>query len=153
MPPNFPNTLREAAMDRTDRRSPHSSPTKSPREAAPELTRRNAIAAAAALGLVGRSMESIAANSRTRLVWGTHISLAPTWLDPAENGGVITPFMMLYAIHDALVKPMPHNPEQLCLAESYAPSEDGLIHEFVLRANATFHNGAPVTAEDVKFSF
>ena len=61
--------------------------------------------------------------------------------------------MMLYAIHDALVKPMPNDPEQLCLAESYAPSEDGLAHEFVLRDNARLHNGEPVTAEDVKFSF
>ena len=61
--------------------------------------------------------------------------------------------MMLYAIHDALVKPMPNDPEQLCLAESYAPSEDGLSHEFILRDNARFHNGEPVTAEDVKFPF
>jgi peptide/nickel transport system substrate-binding protein len=144
-------------MDPTCRRPPHSSPTKSPRtgpeQAIRELTRRSVLAAATTLGLLGRSPRSIAANSRERLVWGTHISLAPTWLDPAETGGVITPFMMLYAIHDALVKPMPNDPEQLCLAESYAPSEDGLTHEFVLRANATFHNGEPVTAEDVKFSF
>ena len=140
-------------MHRTHRRSSHSPPTERPREVAPELTRRNALAAAAALGLLGSSAGSIAANSRTRLVWGTHISLAPTWLDPAETGGVITPFMTLYAIHDALVKPMPNDPEQLCLAESYAPSEDGLTHEFALRGNATFHNGEPVTAQDVKFSF
>jgi peptide/nickel transport system substrate-binding protein len=61
--------------------------------------------------------------------------------------------MLLYAIHDALMKPMPHDPEQLCLAESHTPSEDGLSHEFVLRSGASFHNGMPVTAEDVKFSF
>jgi peptide/nickel transport system substrate-binding protein len=103
--------------------------------------------------LVGSNARSIAGNSRGRLVWGTHISLAPTWLDPAETAGVITPFMMLYAIHDALVKPMPDNPEQLCLAETYRPSEDGLTHAFTLRANAIFHNGEPVTADDVRFSF
>ena len=146
-------------MDPARARSPYLSPTESPRDATPELirrpelTRRDVLAAATALGLLGGSAGSDAANSRARLVWGTHISLAPTWLEPAETGGVITPFMMLYAIHDALVKPMPNDPEQLCLAESYAASEDGLAHEFVLRANATFHNGAPVTAEDVKFSF
>ena len=144
-------------MGSTRWRSAHSSPTGCPPtgqgRATPELTRRGALAAATALGLFGGSAGSIAGNSRERLVWGTHISLAPTWLDPAETGAVITPFMMLYAIHDALIKPMPNDPEQLCLAESYAPSEDGLTHEFVLRAGATFHNGAPVTAEDVKFSF
>src|SRR5258705_11864473 len=44
-------------------------------------------------------------------------------------------------------------PAEPCLAESYTASADGLAHSFVLRAGATFHNGAPVTAEDVKFSF
>ena len=42
-----------------------------------------------------------------QLVWGVHISLAPTWFDPAETPGIITPFMVLYALHDAMVKPMP----------------------------------------------
>src|ERR687883_402501 len=45
-----------------------------------------------------------------QLTWGVHISLAPTWFDPAETPGIITPFMVLYALHDALVKPMPGNP-------------------------------------------
>jgi peptide/nickel transport system substrate-binding protein len=102
---------------------------------------------------MGGSVGSVASRPEGQLIWGTHISLAPTWLDPAETASVITPFITLYAIHDALVKPMPNDQEQLCLAESYAPSEDGLSHEFVLRHGATFHNGAPVTAEDVKFSF
>jgi len=38
------------------------------------------------------------------------------------------------------------------LAESWSASSDGLAYDFVLRA-AKFHNGDPVTAEDVKFSF
>src|SRR5216683_1146996 len=88
-----------------------------------------------------------------QLVYAAHISLAPTWFDPAETPGIVTPFMLLYALHDGLVKPMPGNPAEPCLAESYSASADGLSHSFVLRAGATFHNGAPVTAEDVKFSF
>ena len=42
-----------------------------------------------------------------QLIWGVHISLAPTWFDPAETSGIITPFMVLYALHDSLVKAMP----------------------------------------------
>ena len=61
--------------------------------------------------------------------------------------------MILYALHDAVIKPMPGDPLAPCLAQSFAASEDGLGYEFVLRENAKFHNGEPVTAEDVKFSF
>jgi peptide/nickel transport system substrate-binding protein len=83
---------------------------------------------------------------------GVHVTVAPRWLDPAETESAISPFMVLYAIHDALVKPMPAGPQTPCLAESWSASPDGLTYDFVLRP-AKFHNGDPVTAEDVKFSF
>ena len=51
---------------------------------------------------------------------------APAWFDPAETPGIVTPFMLLYALHDGLVKPMPGNPAEPCLAESYTASADGL---------------------------
>ena len=82
-----------------------------------------------------------------------HISLAPTWFDPAETSGIITPFMLLYALHDAMAKGMPGELQAPCLAESWSVSEDGLTYDFVLRRGVQFHNGEPVTAEDVKFSF
>ena len=78
-----------------------------------------------------------------------HVSLAPTWFDPAETPGVITPFMTLYALHDALVKPMPGNPWAPSLAESWTVSKDGLSYDFALRKGVKFHNGDPLTAEDV----
>lgn len=117
-----------------------------------KTTRRNMLAGAA-LGLLGTSAGSAAASPKGQLIWATHISLAPIWFDPAETGGVITPFMLLYAIHDGLMKPMPNNPRELCLAESYMPSADGLSNEFILRDGVPFHNGERVTAADVKFSF
>src|SRR6266498_2850604 len=88
-----------------------------------------------------------------QLTWGVHISLAPTWFDPAETPGIITPFMVLYALHDAMIKPMPDQPLAPSLAESWTASEDALTYEFVVRKGAKFHNGDDVTAEDVKFSF
>jgi peptide/nickel transport system substrate-binding protein len=39
------------------------------------------------------------------------------------------------------------------LAESWSVSEDARTYDFVLREGAKFHNGDPVTAADVKFSF
>jgi len=87
------------------------------------------------------------------MTWGVHVTLAARWLDPGETEGVITPFMVLYALHDALVKPMPGGLTTPSLAESWTMSKDGLTCEFVLRKGIRFHNGDPVTGEDVKFSF
>src|SRR5439155_6813963 len=93
-----------------------------------------------------------AAAPEGQMTWAVHISLAPTWFDPAETSGIITPFMVLYALHDAVLKPLPGNTMAASLAESWSVSPDGLVYEFVLRKGAKFHNGDPVTAEDVKFS-
>jgi peptide/nickel transport system substrate-binding protein len=94
-----------------------------------------------------------AAAADGQLTWGVHVSLAPTWFDPAEAPGIITPYMIYYALHDAMVKPMPGQPTAPGLAESWSVSKDGLVYEFVLRQGVKFHNGDPVTSEDVKFSF
>src|SRR5438045_396438 len=61
--------------------------------------------------------------------------------------------MVLYALHDALVKPMPKGQTTPSLAESWTASPDWKTYEFVLRNGIKFHNGDPVTAEDVRFSF
>src|ERR1700752_2524925 len=94
-----------------------------------------------------------AAAPEGQMTWAVHITLAPTWFDPAETPGIGTPFMILYALHDALVKPMPGNAMTPSLAESWSVSKDGLVYEFVLRPGVKFHNGDPLTADDVKFSF
>jgi peptide/nickel transport system substrate-binding protein len=107
----------------------------------------------AALAASGLAPGRAAAAPEGTLTWGIHVTLAARWLDPAEAEALITPFMVYYAIHDALVKPMPAGPNTPSLAESWSMSKDGLTYEFVLRKGVRFHNGDPVTAEDVKFSF
>src|SRR5438552_1811814 len=84
------------------------------------------------------------------MTWAVHFSLAPTFFDPAETPGIITPFLVLYALHDGLVKPMPGKPQAGSLAESWSVSPDGLSYEFVLRQGVRFHNGDPLTADGVK---
>ena len=106
----------------------------------------------AALLILGVAHPATAAPEGT-MTWGVHITLASRWLDPAETEGIITPFMVLYGLHDALVKPMPAGINTPSLAESFTPSKDGLTYEFVIRKGVRFHNNDPVTAADVKFSF
>src|SRR5205809_4389955 len=118
-----------------------------------DIARRDLLALAALGAVAGAPAIARAAGPQGQLAWGVHTTLAPTWFDPAETPGIITPFMVLYALHDALVKPLPGNPMAPSLAESWSASEDALTYEFFLRKGVKFHNGEPVTAEDVKFSF
>jgi peptide/nickel transport system substrate-binding protein len=106
-----------------------------------------------AFGLAGMPLRAGAAQPAGELTYGVHVSLAPSWFDPAEASGMITPFMILYALHDAMLKPMPGEALAPSLAETWSADEDGRCYEFVLRDGIRFHNGDPVTAEDVKFSF
>lgn len=87
------------------------------------------------------------------LGYAMHVTLAPAWFDPAELPAQITPFGILYALHDALVRPLPGERMGNALAESWSESPDGRTYEFTLRANLRFHNGDPCTTDDVRFSF
>jgi peptide/nickel transport system substrate-binding protein len=86
-------------------------------------------------------------------VMAWHVTIAPSWFDPSTAPPQITPFGILYAIHDALVKPLPNQKMGASLAESWTESADGLVYEFKLRRGLKFHNGDPLTSDDVKFSF
>src|SRR5262249_7917806 len=87
------------------------------------------------------------------VIIGWHVTIAPSRVDPAPAPPQITPFGMLYAIHDALVRPLPGQKMSASLAESWTESPDGKLYEFKLRRGLKFHNGDPMTTEDVKFSF
>ena len=94
-----------------------------------------------------------AAQPAGRAVMAWHVTVSPSWFDPSTAPPQITPFGMLYAIHDALVRPYPGHKMGPSLAESWTESADGRTYEFKLRPDLKFHNGDPLTAEDVKFSF
>src|SRR5215813_822895 len=73
--------------------------------------------------------------------WALYVTLSPLWFDPGEVSGQLTPFWVLYALHDALVKPMPGNLMAPSLAESWTVSADQRVFEFKLREGLKFHNG------------
>src|SRR3989454_4844046 len=104
--------------------------------------------------LVGGVFVEASAQSRPEgeMRWALYVTLSPVWFDPGEFQG-LTAFWVLYAIHDALVKPMPGNLMTPSLAESWTVSADQKVYEFKLREGLKFHNGDSFTAEDVKFSF
>jgi peptide/nickel transport system substrate-binding protein len=115
---------------------------------------RSFVALAAFLvGWAGPPASAFAAGPEGTLTIARTESTAARWLDPADMDGGLTAFFYLYALHDALVKPLPGNALAPCLAESWSASPDGLAYDFVLRKGVRFHNGDPLTAEDVKFSF
>src|SRR6266487_5154603 len=87
------------------------------------------------------------------LTFALHFSPVTRWLDPAEGESTITPYLLFYALHDGLLKPMPGSGSAPSLAESWSMAKDGLSADFTLRSNARFHNADPVAADDVKFSF
>ena len=109
------------------------------------------VAAGMVLGVVHEAAGQPAPAAQAVMAW--HVTIVPSWFDPSTAPPQITPFGLLYALHDALVRPLPGQKMGNSLAESWTESPDGRVYEFKLRRGLKFHNGDPVTAEDVKFSF
>jgi peptide/nickel transport system substrate-binding protein len=106
------------------------------------------VVVALTVGLV----HSAVAQPKGELVYALHVTIAPAWFDPAEMPAQITPFIIGYTLHDAVVRALPGVRMGPALAESWSESPDGLTYEFKLRSGLKFHNGDPCTAEDVQFS-
>lgn len=82
-----------------------------------------------------------------------HFDNEPESLHPIMAGDVYESYFASY-VHDSLC----YNDSETYefkpgLAEKWEVSKDGLVYTFSIRKNAFFHNGDPVTADDVKFSF
>ena len=123
--------------------SPAASPAPASKAASPPPTSKAASPVPAA--------ERVEPKGKATFAW--HTALSPVWLDPQEYpAGTGTPFVFGFMLHDALVKPMPGNPYAPSLAESYEIGPDFKSATFKLREGIKFHNGDPVTRDDVKFT-
>ena len=75
----------------------------------------------------------------------------PPTLDP-HLAGDVTSSVIINEVFGGLVTLSLDYQPVLDLAENLSISDDGLVYTFVLRENAKFHDGKPVTAHDVKWS-
>src|SRR5437667_8221982 len=93
-----------------------------------------------------------AAKGKIVLAW--HAGLASRWLDPQEHDGTATPDNFFTAIHDGLIKNQATALfDHPALAEKFTIEPDAKSATFTLRKGIKFHNGEPVTPQDVKFSY
>ena len=69
-----------------------------------------------------------------------HVTLAPSWFDPSTSPPQITPFGVLYAVHDALVRPLPGQ-KRASLAESWTKPRRARYDSSSARLK--FHHGIP----------
>ena len=110
---------------------------------------RSALLVAVALVFAGAPPLAAQQAPAGQVTMAWHVTIAPSWFDPSTAPPQITPFGLLYAMHDALVRPYPGHKMGPSLAESWKESPDGRTYEFKLRRGLKFHNGDPVTSEDV----
>ena len=121
-----------------------------------QLTRRRVVQAgmSAAVAAPFARASRAAATPAGRMVLAWHTNIATRWLDPQQHDGGASPDNFLMALHDALIKNLREvKYDHPSLAEKYELAEDALSATFRLRPDLKFHDGSPVTPEDVRFSY
>ena len=71
------------------------------------------------MGLAVVLQQETQAQSPAKLVFAYHVTVSPSWFDPAETPAQITAFGILYALHDAVVRPLPGERMAPALAASW----------------------------------
>ena len=76
----------------------------------------------------------------------------PTFIDP-HVGSDFSSSISITNIYDTLIFPNPAGGADPWVAESWDVSDDGLTYTFHLRDGVLFHDGSPVQASDVAYSY
>ncbi len=98
------------------------------------------------------AVAKVTPTGKMTLAW--HTNIASRWLDPQQHDGTASPDNFLFALHDGLIKNFRDKKyDHLALAEHFEFPEDAKSATFRLRAGLKFHDGSPVTTEDVKWSY
>ncbi len=83
-----------------------------------------------------------------RIGWGG----SPDTLNPG-TAVLAEAYTLFELVYDSMYQLQPDGSYTLELAESVDVSEDGTVYTYTLRDGITFHDGAPLTASDVVFSY
>ncbi len=114
-------------------------------------TRRDLLAGAGLAAVVAQMPFAALAQPKDAVTIG--MTLEPPTLDPTSGAAQAIREVALQNIFEGLVKVDRSGKLQPCLAESWEIAADNVTYRFKLRNGATFHDGTPFTAEQVKFSF
>jgi peptide/nickel transport system substrate-binding protein/microcin C transport system substrate-binding protein len=105
--------------------------------------------------LLGGASYAVTPNT-TAPIGGTftrNIEGEPPTIHPIMASDLYADRVNLY-VHDTLANRNPETNEfEPRLAEKWETSKDQKVYTFFIRKDAVFHDGKPVTAEDVKFSY
>jgi peptide/nickel transport system substrate-binding protein len=80
------------------------------------------------------------------------LTTEPATLDPLSPANTADGRSILFNVFEGLVKPDGDGKLQPAAAESWTVEEGGRVYAFTLREGLGFHDGTPVTPEDVKFT-
>ena len=125
------------------------------------LTRRRVVAGAAGLGLAtpfaGLRLGTVAAQEASPVpvsggILKVGLQADPTALD-AQKQSLTAIWHVVEHIYDGLTRVRPDLTVEPALAERWEISDDGLTYIFTLREGVLFHDGTPLKASDVKFTF
>jgi len=116
------------------------------------LNRRRLLGHSAAVGLPLLAPWPVALAQGRKDSVTLAMGLEPPGLDPSTGAASAISEVVLYNLFETLTKINPDSSVSPLLAQSWQVSEDRKTWTFALRRGVKFHNGAPFTAETVKFS-
>ena len=111
------------------------------------------VGALALAGCGGGSSGSSSSAADANATVDVRLKLEPSSLDLTTVAGAALDQILLDNVYQGLVTRDASDKIVPALANSYQASADGLSYTFALNPTATFHDGSPVTAADVLWSY